>query len=219
MLGVWFKELMPPLPKYPHSGDNMSWNFNILLIFLLLFFALTPMLRAEEDPVIKSIGEAVEQYKNGQYATAITSLDYAGQMIRQKKGEVLGRLLPAPLDGWSAEQVDTKAMGAAMFGGATTAERRYIKGNSSLTVKYSTDSPMMQSMLMMFSNPIFASSVGKIELINGRKAIVDFKETSGNINIMIGNSLLITIDGSNIKRDDLLAYAGRIDADTLSNLP
>jgi hypothetical protein len=198
----------------------MSWNFNILLIFLLLFFALTPpMLRAEEDPVIKSIGEAVEQYKNGQYATAITSLDYAGQMIRQKKGEVLGRLLPAPLDGWSAEQVDTKAMGAAMFGGATTAERRYIKGNSSLTVKYSTDSPMMQSMLMMFSNPIFASSVGKIELINGWKAIVDFKETSGNINIMISNSLLITIDGSNIQRDDLLAYAGRIDADTLSNLP
>jgi hypothetical protein len=197
----------------------MSRNFNILLIFLLLSSALTPTLRAEEDPVIKSIGEAVEQYKNGQYATAIASLDYAGQMIRQKKGEVLGRLLPAPLDGWSAEQVDTKAMGAAMFGGATTAERRYIKGNSSLTVKYSTDSPMMQSMLMMFSNPIFASSVGKIELINGQKAIVDFKETSGNINIMIGNSLLITIDGSNIKRDDLLAYAGRIDVDTLSKLP
>ena len=160
-----------------------------LLIVLLLSFALAPMPRAEEDPVMKTISEAVEQYKNGQYATAITSLDYAGQMIRQKKGEVLGRLLPEPLDGWSAEQVDAKAMGAAMFGGATTAERRYIKDNSSITVKYSTDSPMMQSMLMMFSNPIFASSVGKIELINGQKAIVDFKETSGNINIVIGNSL------------------------------
>jgi hypothetical protein len=197
----------------------MSRNFNIVLTFLLLSFALAPMLRAEEDPVIKSIDEAVEQYKNGQYATAITSLEYAGQIIRQKKGEVLGRLLPAPLDGWTTEQVDTKAMGAAMFGGATTAERRYIKGNSSLTVKYSTDSPMMQSMLMMFSNPIFASSVEKIELINGQKAIIEFKETSGNINIVIGNSLLITIDGSNIKREDLLAYAGRIDADTLSKLP
>jgi hypothetical protein len=197
----------------------MSRKLNIFLLALLLSFAFAPAPRAEEDPVMKTISEAAEQYKNGRYATAITSLDSAGQMVRRKKGEVLGRLLPEPLDGWSAEQVDAKAMGAAMFGGATTAERRYIKESSLITVKYSTDSPMMQSMLMMFSNPIFASSVGKIEMINGRKAIIDFKEISGNINLVIGDTLLVTIDGNNIKRDDLLAYAGKIDMDKLSNLP
>lgn len=197
----------------------MSWKLNIFLFVLLFSFMLAPMPRAEGDPVMKTISEAVEQYQNGQYATALTSLDSAGQMIRRKKGEVLGRLLPEPLNGWSAEQVDSKAMGAAMFGGATTAERRYIKESSSITVKYSTDSPMMQSMLMMFSNPVFASSVGKIEMINGRKAIIDFKEISGNMNLVIGDTLLVTIDGNNIKRDDLLAYAGKIDMDKLSKLP
>jgi hypothetical protein len=196
----------------------MSRSFNVFSIILLLILSLPSMPRAEEDPAIKTINEAIQQYKNGQYASAITSLDFASQIIRQKKGELLGRLLPEPFDGWAAEKVDAKAMGAAMFGGATTAERRYVKENSAITVKYSTDSPMMQSMLMMFSNPIFASSVGKVELINGQKAIVDFKETSGNINIVIGTNLLITIDGNNIRRDDLLAYAGRINMDKLAGL-
>jgi hypothetical protein len=208
-----------PFAELTQFGEKMLRTSCFLIIVLLLSFSLPPMLRAEEDPVIKTINEAVQQYKSGQFAGAITSLDYASQIIRQKKGEVLGRLLPEPFEGWAAEQVDAKALGAAMFGGATTAERRYIKDNSSISVKFSTDSPMMQSMLMMFSNPIFASSVGKIELINGQKAIVDFKETSGNINIVIGNSLLITIDGSHVRRDDLLAYAGRIDMDKLSKLP
>jgi hypothetical protein len=197
----------------------MSRKFTLFLLALLLSFALAPMPRAEEDPVMKTIGEAVDQYKNGQFASAITSLDNAGQMIRREKGEVLGKLLPEPIDGWSAELVNAKAKGAAMFGGATTAERRYIKGDSSITVKYSTDSPMMQSMLMMFSNPVFASSAGKVEMINGRKAIIDFKETAGNMNLVIGNTLLITIDGSNIKQDDLFAYAGKINMDKLSKLP
>lgn len=197
----------------------MSRKFSIFTIALLLSLSLPQILRAEEDPVMKTINEAVQQYQNNHFATAISSLDSASKLIRQKKGEVLGGLLPGPLDGWSAEHVETKAMGAAMFGGATTAERRYIKNTSLITVRYSTDSPMMQSMLMMFSNPIFASSVGKIELINGQKAIIDFKEISGNINIVIGNNLLITIDGNNIKRDDLLSYAGSIDMDKLAMLP
>ena len=197
----------------------MSRRFCYFTIVFLLSISLPAMSRAAEDPVMKTIDEAVQHYKDGQFSSAVTSLDYASQMIRQKKGEALEKLLPEPLEGWSAEHADSKAMGAAMFGGATTAERRYIKNDSSVTIKFSTDSPMMQSMLMMFSNPIFAASAGKIELINGQKAIVDFKESSGNINIVIGNNILITIEGNSIKRDDLLAYAGKIDMARLTKLP
>ena len=197
----------------------MSRIFCCLTFVVLLSFSLPAMSKAGEDPVMKTIDEAVQHYRDGQFTAAVTSLDYASQMIRQKKGEVLEKLLPEPLAGWSAEHADSKAMGAAMFGGATTAERRYIKNDSSISIKFSTDSPMMQSMLMMFSNPIFAASAGKIELINGQKAIVDFKETSGNMNIVIGNNILITIEGNNIKRDDLMAYAGKIDMAKLAKLP
>ena len=78
---------------------------------------------------------------------------------------------------------------------------------------------MMQTMTMMFSNPLFASSSGKLELINGQKAIVDYKETSGNVNIVIGSNLLITVEGNNVKKEDLMAYADKIDMDKLTKLP
>lgn len=198
---------------------KMSRKFCLVTIALLLAFSLPVRSRAAEDPVLKTINEAVQHYNGGQFTAAVTSLDYASQLIRQKKGESLGRLLPEPLSGWTADQADSKSMGAAMFGGATTAERRYVKSDAAITVKYSTDSPMMQSMMMMFSNPIFASSAGKLELIHGQKAIVDFKESSGTINVVIGTNLLVTIEGSNVKRDDLMAYAGKIDMDKLARLP
>jgi hypothetical protein len=198
---------------------NMFRGFCYFTIAILFSFLFPTLSKAVEDPVIKMIDEAVQYYKDGRFTAAVTSLDSASQLIHRKKGETLGRLLPEPLDDWSAELVDSKTIGVAMFGGATTAERKYIKSTSSVTVKFSTDSPMMQSMLMMFNNPIFASSAGKIEMINGQKAIVDFQETSGNINIVIGDNLLITLEGSNIKRDDLMDYAGKIDMDKLAKLP
>jgi hypothetical protein len=197
----------------------MSRKIWFFAIALLLSIALPLLSTAAEDPVMKTINEAVQHYKDGKYSAAVTGLDYASQMIRQKKGEALGKLLPEPLAGWTAKQADSKAMGTAMFGGATTAQRQYIKDNSTITVRYSTDSPMMQSMMMMFSNPIFASSAGKLELINGQKAIVDYKETSGTINIVIGNTLLITVEGNNVKREDLMAFATKIDMDKLAKLP
>ena len=198
---------------------NMSRSSFYFTLVILLSFFLPAISKAGEDPVMKAIDEAVQHYKDSQFTAAVTSLDSASRMIRQKKSEVLGNLLPAPLNGWTAEQANSKVMGAEVFGGATTAERRYIRNTSSITIKFSTDSPMMQSMLMMFSNPIFASSAGKIEMIKGQKAIVDFKEASGNVNIVIGSNLLITIEGHNIQRDDLMAYADKVDMDKLARLP
>ncbi len=197
----------------------MFRKFCFLAIALLLFFSFPLLSEASDDPVLKTINEAVLHYKNGQLSSAVASLEYASQMIRQKKGEVLGKLLPEPLSGWTAKQADNKAMGSAMFGGAITAERQYVKDDASITVRFSTDSPMMQSMMMMFSNPIFASSAGKLELINGQKAIVDYKDSAGTVNIVIDNKLLITVEGNNVKREDLMAYAAKIDMDKLAKLP
>ncbi len=197
----------------------MLRKFCFFTITLLLTFAVPALSTPAEDSVLKTINEAVQHYQDGKLTAAVTSLDYASQMIRQKRGQALEKLLPEPLNGWNADQANSKAMGAAMFGGATTAERRYEKKDSTITVKYSTDSPMMQSMMMMFSNPIFASSAGKLELINGQKAIVDYKKTSGSVNIVIGTNLLVSVEGNNVTREDLMAYANKIDMNKLAMLP
>ncbi|HHH45292.1 MAG TPA: hypothetical protein ENK49_14260, partial [Gammaproteobacteria bacterium] len=64
------------------------------------------------DDVITSIDEGMEYYREGDFAEAVSSLNYAVQLIQQKKGQSLGKLLPEPLDGWTAEEVQSQAAGA-----------------------------------------------------------------------------------------------------------
>lgn len=175
-----------------------------------------------EDDVVTSINEGMEFYKNGEYGEAASSLNYAVQLIQQKKGDALAGLLPEALDGWTAEEVQTEAAGAAMFGGGITAERRYSKGNSYLTIQIVTDSPMLQAVMMMFSSPMFATADGgKMERIGRQKAIVKYTPTdrSGEIQMVVDNRFLVTIEGGEISRDEMLDYARAIDVKKMAALP
>lgn len=174
------------------------------------------------DDVTDSIHEALKQYQNGEFADAIQSLDYASQLIRQKKGGQLEAFLPEPLPGWKGEEAKSQALGSAMFGGGVTSERSYVKGDSRVEVKIITDSPMMQGIIMMFSNPMLATSDGgKLEKIKGEKAIVKYSAESkdGTINIVISGRFLITIEGSDVVRQDLIGFAEGIDFKKLASMP
>jgi len=174
------------------------------------------------DEVLESIKEGTEFYNNGEYADAVTSLNYAVQLIQQKKGDVLKDLLPGPLEGWTAEDAESQSAGAAMFGGGVTAERNYTRGDSRITIRMITDSPMMQGVMMMFSNPMFATSDGgKLERIGKQKAIVKYEEDnkSGDLQMVVNNRFLVMVEGDAVTRDELLAYAAAIDTKKLSELP
>jgi hypothetical protein len=166
------------------------------------------------DEVEDSVKEAMEYYTEGDFSSAAGSLEYAAQLIRQKKGGELESFLPQPLPGWTAQDASSQAMGAAMFGGGVTAERAFTKGDSNVTVQIVTDSPMLQGMMMMFTNPMFAASDGgKLEKINRQKAIVKYTDGTrqGDIKIMVANRFLIMVEGQDVTKDDLKAYAGAID--------
>jgi hypothetical protein len=187
--------------------------------FLFMPITSSPVLA---DDVTDSINEALKQYNNGEFADAVQSLDYASQLIRQKKGGQLEAFLPAPVPGWKAEDAKAQAIGSAMFGGGVTAERSYVKGASRVNVKIITDSPMMQGMMMIFSNPMMATSDGgKLEKINGEKAIVKYSNDNkdGNINMVIAGRFLITVEGNDVARQDLIAFAQGIDFKKLAAMP
>ncbi len=193
---------------------------NSVSILLCFFFLLPAALLAKEtDPVIQTIEKALEEYKKQDFSNASTSLDYASQLIRQKKGEALGKLLPEPLEGWTAEEGTSQVTAASLFGGGLTAEKKYRNDNGAVTITIVTDSPLLQSMIMMFSNPIFASSAGQFELINGYKGIVSYEENSGKVTIIINNRFLVTVDGQMVTRAELMAYAKTIDLQGIANLP
>ena len=149
------------------------------------------------------------------------AIDYASQLIQQKKGEKLESMLPKPLDGWKAQEATSQAVGTAMMGGGS-AERSYSKESSTVDIQIITDSPIMQGMMMMFSNPMLAASDGgKLQKIGRQKAIVkyDAQNKSGDINVVVANRFLVTIEGSDVSAADLKAYAKAVDYDKLSDMP
>jgi hypothetical protein len=181
------------------------------------FLFLASALRA--DDVTESVEEALKAYKDKDYATAAQALDAAAQLVRQKRGELFKELLPNAPAGWEAEEATTSAAGAAMFGGGVTAERRYTKGDSDVTVKFITDSPIMQGVMMMMGNPMFANADGgKLERIKGQKAIFKNKDGSGSVNVVVGGALLVQIEASDTSDADLRKFAESIDYGKLAGM-
>ncbi len=200
----------------------MNYRFSkfaagIVFSLFFTFFAGS----ASADDITDSIKEGLEYYKNGEYTEAVSNLNYATQLIQQKKGGSLESFLPDPLKGWTAQETTSQAVGAGLFGGVT-AERDYRKGNGSVSVTIVTDSPMIQGMAVMFSNPAFAvSDGGKLERIAGQKAIVKYSsaDKEGDIQIMVVSRFLVSIEGDNVSKSDLKKYAAAIDYKKLSALP
>jgi hypothetical protein len=189
---------------------NRFFSRSVIFLCAAGFLAGSAALRA--DDVTDSIDEAIKAYKAKDFATAAQSLDAAAQLVRQKRGELFKSLLPDAPSGWKAEEASSQSAGTALFGGGLTAERRYTKGASSITVKIITDSPMMQGMMLMMSNPMFANSDGgKLERIKGQKAIFKNKDGSGSVNVAVNGTLLVQIEGSQVSDADLHAFASAID--------
>ncbi|HYE52964.1 MAG TPA: hypothetical protein VEB20_25425 [Azospirillaceae bacterium] len=178
-------------------------------------------LPAAADEVEDAAKEAMELYKKGDLAGAAGQLDYAAQLIRQQKGESLSKMLPDPLPGWTAEDASSQATGAAMFGGGVTAERTYSKGDSSMTLAVVTDSPLLQGMMAMFTNPsMMASSGAKLEKIAGQRASVqyDAASRSGEITMVLENRFLVTLRGNDVSKEDMVAQLGRLEASKFAKL-
>lgn len=188
---------------------------------ILCLCLLTPsfIIAEEQDPVLQTIEKALQEYKDNNYSNAATNLDYASQLIRQKKGEALATFLPEALEGWIASEGTSQVTAASLFGGGLTAERAYTKDAAKVNIAILTDSPLLQPMIMMFSNPIFAASAGQFELINGYKGIIKYQNDSGDVNIVVNNRFLITVKGLRVTRDELMTYAKNINLQGIANLP
>lgn len=189
------------------------------LCIILLLSIFTVSICA--DDVTDSIKEGLDYYNQGDYANAMQSLDYASQLIKQKKGTMLEDYLPKPLSGWDADAATSTAASQALLGGGINAEREYHKNNRYLHASIMSDSPIMSSVMMMLTNPMIATSDGgKMEKINGQKALIKYDEESrsGEIQIVVANKYLVQFNGSDLDRDDLINYAKAIDYQKLAQL-
>ncbi len=195
------------------TGNLNTHSPSILTsISLALLLSFSPMLQA--DDVKDQIEEAIKAYEKDDYNMAITALDSASTLIRQKKGELVSKLLPEPLDGWEAGEAKSSAAGAGMFGGGISAEKRYTRKaegkTETITISITTDSPLIQTMGMMFSNPMFMGQDNKLLVINGEKTIANERDNS--LTSMIANKVMVKIDGDKkVSPETLKEYFKAID--------
>jgi len=186
----------------------------VLSILLAAFLAM-PVVAAEgTDDVLTTIDQAIKQYRVGDFAGAASNLDYASQLVRQKKSERMKELLPEPLAGWQAKPASAQTLGTAVFGGGVTVSRDYFKAGSSVAMEIVSDSPVLQSVMMMLNNPMFAGAAGgNLITVKGQRAIIkyDDKAHNGEIDIVVANRFMVTVKGNQVDKQVLIDYAGAID--------
>lgn len=185
----------------------------VRVLSLLLAVVLHTSVLHADDNVLSTIREATRQYESGDYTGAASNLDYAAQLVRQQKSERMKSLLPEPLSGWEGKEANAQALGAAILGGGITVSRDYKRGASNLSVEIVSDSPVLQSVLMMVNNPVFAGAGGgKLESLKGQRAILKFDsgKKSGELYVVVDGRFVITIKGRQVTREDLLAYGEAI---------
>lgn len=181
---------------------------HILFCFSAIFLCNSPLIA--DDEVLKTIDEAVSQYSKGEYDAAASNLDYAAQLVRQKKSDALKAVFPEPLAGWESGPADSQATGTAAFGRSINVSRVYSKTPATVTIEIVSDSPVMQSLVMMLNNPVLAGAGGaKLEAFSDHKGIVQYSEENkgGDINILVDEKYMVTVKGQQVSREDLLAYA------------
>ena len=184
------------------------------------FSAPVPTALAAQDDIVAAVEEAMRQYRNKDFVGAVSNLDYAAHLIRQKKTELLKGLLPEPFYGWQAKEAVSQSLGTAVFGGGSTVSRDYFTQTGSVSsIEIVSDSPVLQSIIMMLNNPLFAgASGGNLKTIKRQRAMIKYndEEHSGEINVVVASRFIVTVKGRGIDLTWLLRYAEAMDFDALA---
>lgn len=174
----------------------------------------TAALADTEKEVREAAKEAMALFEKGDLAGAAGQFDYAAQLIRQKKAGDLASLLPPAPSGWTAEDVETEALGGAIMGGGVHASRLYLRGEDQMELSVMADSPMVQSMAAMVQNPtLIAASGGKMEKVGSHRAAVKYEpaDKTGEATLIVDNRILVSVKAQGAGRDEMLALLNKVD--------
>ena len=184
-------------------------------VVCVLLAAGVPAARA--DDVTDQINEALKAYQNHDPQTAIAALDAAANLLRQVRADALKKLLPAALTGWTADDAEASAVGAAMLGGGTTASRKYHNGDQQVEVEIMADSPMLQGMAALLGSPFAAAGGMKTVVIGGRR--MSYTQNDNSYMTLVADKVIVKVGGSKDVPDATLkGYIGGIDFGALEKL-
>jgi hypothetical protein len=169
---------------------------HVIAAALTIGLIATPALADEFTDALDSARAA---YQERDLKATREELDYAVSLINGMKAEMLGKLLPEPLPGWTRESVEGEdaGMAMAMFGGGTTASATYTKGTEDITITLVADSPMVMGLGGMLAG--LASANGKPLRINRTQ----FALNEGELQGVVDNKVMVSVSGSASQADKI----------------
>ena len=172
---------------------------------------------ARADDVTDQINEALKAYQNHDAQTALAALDAAANLLRQARAESFKALLPAAPSGWTADDGEATAVGAAMLGGGTTASRKYHNGDQQVDVQIMANSPMLQGMAALIGSPFAAATGMKTVVVAGRR--LSYAPDENSYITLVGNKVIVKVTGNKGVADAVLkSFIGAIDFAAIEKL-
>ena len=177
-------------------------------------------LPALADPIVDQIDSARQAYENGDARVAIQGLNIAVSQIEQQLTRQQLKLLPAPLEGWTADEATAQGGGFAAMIVGTNLSRTYRNETSDaeITITITSDSPMLPMLNMMLSAPMLLqadprSNAYSYQSFNG--VLQQGDAGAMQVSLMIGSRILVQIEGTGAEQQELEAY---LDAMNLAQL-
>lgn len=162
--------------------------------YAALLLAVASVSAAHADDVTEQIDQALKAYQSHDTRTAIAALDAAANLLRQSRAEGLKKLLPAAPYGWTADQAEATAVGAAMLGGGTTASRTYRNGSQRVEVQIIADSPVLQGMAALLGSPFAAIGGMQTVVVGGLR--MSYSPDGNSYITMVADKIIVKVEGS-----------------------
>lgn len=192
------------------TKHNRIANFPCLTLLLIILSNLVVCLSVAGEAT-EVIEEALQAYNKEDLNVAADALNEAIAIVLQEKAARMETKCPKAIDGWKKDKTVSNSSAGSVFGGGTVTECKYSNDKNKITISFTTDSPMLQSMMVLFNNPMFANSDGgKIKRIKAdgkkHKAIIKYDENrkTGEITSIFEN-ILVGVKGR-ASEDELMSY-------------
>ncbi len=194
----------------PSDRDKkMKLRFPVFAFALMTSFA---PLAAHADDVTDQIQQAQKAYDKRDFIAAAAALDVASNLLRQASAEVWKVMLPNALPGWKADDAEATVVGGAILGGGTHVARTYRKGDKSVEVSLTADSPMLQGVGSLLNTGLFSEGDNKLVIIDGRK--MNYSKSESSYTAMVGKAMVV-VKGEGVDDATVQSYLKAVNFDEI----
>jgi hypothetical protein len=182
--------------------------------------ALIP-LAAIGDEVLDQIDTARRAYEAGEAGVATEALNIAISQIQQQQTEAQLKLFPQPLPGWTADDASAQASGlmTALTGKVLSRTYQQPETGAEVVMTISANSPFLGFFSGLMQTPLFAQGADGLGAYvhEGYRGLLEPQDSgSAKLSLVIGNSLLLQVEGSGgAGADTLEAYLNAMELKAL----